>query len=123
MGSTTNFRAMIEKATPAVSAMLNNFSFIETAYTTKIETLAWPNSLSCFTHMRKTYKISAQELNTEIERKCGKDDKMNRAITVRMMNVGWMLRNKYKFLELTRILNSTEYQPIFVTEFVTMLLD
>ena len=49
---------------------------------------------------------------------------MNRAITVRMMNLGWMLTDKYRFLKLTQILNETKHQPIFVTEFVTtMLLD
>ena len=48
---------------------------------------------------------------------------MPRAITVRMMNVAWMLRSDYKFLELTQILNGAEHHPVFVTEFVKMLLD
>lgn len=73
--------------------------------------------------MSKNYRITAKKLQEEIDRKCKDDDKMNRAITVRMMNVAWMLRSEYKFLELTQILNGTEHQPVFVTEFVKMLLD
>ena len=41
-----------------------------------------------------------------------------KAITVRLMDLSWMLKDKMKFLRLTQILSATENDSIFVTQFV-----
>ena len=44
-------------------------------------------------------------------------------ITVRLMDLVWMLKHKMKFLRLTQILNATENDSIFVTDFIKQVLD
>ena len=46
-----------------------------------------------------------------------------KAITVWLMDLSWMLRDKRKFLRLTQILSATESDSIFVTQFVKQVLD
>ena len=46
-----------------------------------------------------------------------------KAITVRLMDLSWMLRDPMRFLRLTKILSATENDSIFVTQFVKQVLD
>ena len=65
--------------------------------------------------------VSEEELQAEIDTKY-KDvlniDKVLKAITVRMMDLSWILKDKMKFLRLTQILSMTENDSIFITQFV-----
>ena len=77
--------------------------------------------MSSVTYISDKCLVSGEELQGEIDTKY-KDiselNKVTKAITVRLMDLSWMLRDKMKFLRLTQILSATENDSIFVAQFV-----
>ena len=67
--------------------------------------------------------ITEDELKEFIEKNYGTYDKMIKAVTVKLIDLSWFLNYDMKFLTLTKILNQSENQAIFVSEFVMQVLD
>ena len=77
--------------------------------------------MSSITYISEKCLVTEKELQKEIDTKfkdIAEANKIMKAITVRLMDLSWMLRDKMKFLRLTQILSATEYDSIFVTQFV-----
>ena len=121
MGDLVNFEMMISTATAVIADTLDCASFVETLSTGKITTLKWPRGVPSITYISEKCLVTEKELQEEIDIKykdIADTNKIVKAITVRLMDLSWMLKDKMKFLRLTQILSATEYDSIFVTEFV-----
>ena len=104
MGDLDDFEMMMSTATAVIADTLDCASFVETQSTSRITTLKWPRGVSSIAYMSEKCLVSEEELKAEIEEKY-KDvsdvNKVLKAITVRMMDLTWMLRDQMKFLRLT----------------------
>ena len=112
---------MISTATAVIADSLDCASFVETLSTSKVTTLKWPRGVSSIAYISEKCLISEEELQGEIDTQytdLSGANKIMKAITVRLMDLSWMLKDKMKFLRLTQILSATEYDSIFVTQFV-----
>ena len=118
-----DFKRMISSATPMVTELLNTSCFTETESTKMVDTLLWPRAVKSITYRSYSCIINKDELQNEIKDSYASDDLMIKAVTVRVVNLDWIMNSPLKFLSLTRILNSTQYQPIFVTEFIIEVLN
>ena len=77
--------------------------------------------MSSITYISDKCLVSEKELQEEIDTKykdVSEVNKIMKAITVRLIDLSWMLRDKMKFLRLTQILSATENDSIFVAQFV-----
>ena len=62
--------------------------------------------------------VTQEELEGEIRIKHKNDETSSKAIKVRTVNLNGIMDDKLKFIGLTKILNATQNQSIFITEFV-----
>ena len=112
---------MISTATAVIADTLDCASFVETSSTSKITTLKWPRGVPSISYISDMCLVTEEELQGEIDAKYKDLSDVNniiKAITVRMMDLSWMLRDKMKFLRLTQILSTTQNDSIFITQFV-----
>ena len=91
---------MLKSYTPAVTEMLNS-CLIETSNTRKFQNLDWHPAMKLITfRTSSSMSITTKELQDKIDDYCEKlgldlkTEKMNRAITVRMLNLGWIMQEE-----------------------------
>ena len=104
MGDLVNFEMMISTATAVIADTLDCASFVETLSTSKITTLKWPRGVSSITYISEKCLVTEEELQEEIDTKfkdIAEANKIMKAITVRLVDLSWMLKDKMKFLRLT----------------------
>ena len=84
--------------------------------------LRWPRGVASITFRSDSCHVTEDELKKMIDKQYG-GIKLTKAITVRILDIDWILKSSMKFLGLTVILNGTENHSIFVTQFVMQVLD
>ena len=116
---------MIGTSSTVVTEILNKSSFIETYSTRQVTTLRWPQGVSSITYLASKCIVSEKELQGEIDKLCKSSmvKKILKATTVKVVDLGWILKDEKNFLLLTQILNLTANDQIFITTFVKQILD
>ena len=59
--------------------------------------------------------VSLKDIEELIKKKYEENQKMIKAITVKIFDLQWMLNSEMKFLNLTKILNEAGNDQIFIT--------
>ena len=118
MDNLVDFEMMISTATAVIADILDCASFVETQSTSKITTLKWPRSVSSIAYISEKCLVSEEELQGEIDTNYSDPSDVNKiikAITVRLMDISWVMKDKMKFLRLTRILSMSENDSIYIS--------
>ena len=91
---------MIKSGTPQTTLELVE-CFTETRSTRQIQPLKWPRNLNLLTIRSDKCIITKEEIDAKLE---GKDNRVTRAINVRMINMQWFYRDKKTFVAFTKML-------------------
>ena len=118
MNDLEDFKEMIGTSTAVVTEILNYSCFIENNSTRQVTTLKWPQGASSITYISSNCIVSEQDLQGEIDNNLYKRSmvkKILKAITVKVVDLDWILKDEKMFLRLTQILNLTANDQIFIT--------
>ena len=113
-----DFQKLIKSGTPQTTLELVE-CFKETRSTRQIQPLKWPRNLNLLTIRSDKCIITNDEIDAKLE---GKENRVTRAVNVKMINLQWFYRDKKTFVAFTKMLQALP-NKVYGTLFVESLLD
>ena len=121
------FEELISNASPTVTGVLNDSTFIETKATRKIQTVNWPKdeniAVSAITFRMSQAILDEKGVQECIDAQFPKGiNTVRKAVTVRMADIRWFMRDRKQFLRFCELLNCTQSDSIFGTDYVNHVM-